>query len=157
MDGLVDSLRKEKDRARNAKYHLENKERIAARKAANREANRDAINAKQALWRQGNRGLANSLSSLWQKNNRSRVAENSARRRAMRVNATPPWADEFVISEAYSLALLRSRVTGVEWHVDHIVPLRSEIVCGLHCERNLQVITGIENASKGNRHWPDMP
>ena len=35
--------------------------------------------------------------------------------------------------------------------VDHVVPLQSKFVCGLHCEANLQVITKSKNASKCNR------
>lgn len=155
---VVDSLdQREKDRIRNARYHLENKEKIAARKAAHRQANKASINAKQALWRQNNREIANSLSSSWQRNNRSRVAANSARRRALRVKATPAWAEEFIISEAYELAALRTKTTGLEWQVDHIIPLKSKLVCGLHCENNLRLITAKENFSKGNRHWPNMP
>lgn len=41
-------------------------------------------------------------------------------------------------------------------HVDHIVPLQSNWVCGLHCEANLRVIPGAENESKRNFWWPQM-
>jgi hypothetical protein len=35
--------------------------------------------------------------------------------------------------------------------------LRSELVCGLHCEANLQIISAFDNQSKRNYRWPDMP
>jgi hypothetical protein len=41
--------------------------------------------------------------------------------------------------------------------VDHVVPLKSPLVCGLHCEANLELIPANDNFRKGNRHWPDMP
>jgi len=67
------------------------------------------------------------------------------------------WANEFFIEEIYRLARLRTIVTGERWQVDHIVPVKSDLVCGLHVETNLRVVRLIYNASKGNRKWPDMP
>jgi len=83
-------------------------------------------------------------------------ASVNARRRKVR-NSKPKWANDFFIKEIYELTSMRKKMTGIAWTVDHIVPIRSPIVCGLHCEFNLQILTLSENISKGNRHWPDMP
>lgn len=80
-----------------------------------------------------------------------------AMRRAARLQATPEWADGTAILAFYAEANRLSIETGVVHHVDHIVPLTSKTVCGLHCEFNLQVLPGVENLRKHNREWPDMP
>jgi hypothetical protein len=91
------------------------------------------------------------------KNNPATRNAKNSRYRASQLQATPAWADPKKIRDFYVAADFLGMVTG-EWHeVDHIVPLRSKLVCGLHVEHNMQVITARENASKGNRHWPDMP
>jgi hypothetical protein len=65
----------------------------------------------------------------------------------------PPWLNAGHLFEMESIynycASLRN--VGLGYHVDHIVPLRGDNVSGLHVPWNLQVITGSENMSKGNR------
>lgn len=79
----------------------------------------------------------------------------SAKRRAVKRNAVPNWLtewDEFVIDELYDLAQKRTKTTGILWHVDHIIPLQSKLVCGLHVPANLQVIPAKDNLRKGNSY-----
>ena len=71
--------------------------------------------------------------------------------KARNAAATPPWACRWKIDVVYAVA----RLTGLT--VDHIVPVGHPLVCGLHVEHNLRIISGEENTAKGNRWWPDMP
>lgn len=59
---------------------------------------------------------------------------------------------KFVHEEAHALCLLRNKLTGIKWHVDHKVPLRHKEISGLHIWNNLQVIPALENLRKGNRY-----
>lgn len=86
-----------------------------------------------------------------------RKAAYEGKRRARKYNATPAWANEFFMEEAYALAKLRTQMTGIPWEVDHVVPLQGKTVCGLHTHSNLAVIPMRINCSKNNRYWPDMP
>jgi hypothetical protein len=89
---------------------------------------------KYGLKNKGNR-------NLWTANYRSAKDERQ-----------PSWLNAGHLFEMESIynycAALRS--AGLDYHVDHIVPLRGNTVSGLHVPWNLQVITGAENMSKGN-------
>lgn len=114
-----------------------------------------------ADWRARNRDKHLALVSRWVAQNKHASASYTAKRRAAKRASVAIWADsEFerlAITEAYSLAVLRTAATGIRHEVDHIVPLRGKTVCGLHCAANLRVIPAALNVAKGNRYWPDMP
>lgn len=95
--------------------------------------------------------------SEWKRKNKHKCSQYEAKRKAFKLKATPQWADSWVIDEIYAFAALKSELTGILHHVDHVVPIKSKFVCGLHCEQNLQVITWYENLKKNNSWWPDMP
>ena len=84
-------------------------------------------------------------------------AAKVAKRRSTLLRAIPKWANLAAIEAIYREANRIEKLTGTEYHVDHIVPLQSKIVSGLHCESNLRVLPATSNISKSNRHWPDMP
>lgn len=69
----------------------------------------------------------------------------------------PAWVDIDKIIDVYLEADRLTISTGVKHHVDHIVPLHSPIVSGLHWHQNLRAIPANENVAKGNMWWPDMP
>jgi 5-methylcytosine-specific restriction endonuclease McrA len=102
-------------------------------------------------------GKIKARDAQYRKNNPEKGAARTARHRAARIRATPRWADINKINEFYFTANMLGMHTGDMYHVDHIVPLQSKIVCGLHWEANLQILEGPENSRKGNRYWPDMP
>lgn len=71
--------------------------------------------------------------------------------------AKPPWTTWAECAAFWDQSAAMTAATGIQHSVDHIVPLRHPLVCGLHCPANLRVIPMAENARKSNRHWPDMP
>lgn len=83
-------------------------------------------------------------------------AANKARKAAQRA-AIPGWADRAQIALIYAKAREMSAKFGTEFQVDHVVPLRGKLVCGLHTEANLQLLASDLNYEKRHWHWPDMP
>lgn len=85
---------------------------------------------------------------------RRKAASRLAMTERLKVVATqtPAWANREAIAAIYREAAVVQRRTGVPQHVDHVVPLRGTLVCGLHVEHNLRVITRVENCRKGNSH-----
>jgi len=80
-----------------------------------------------------------------------KVLVNYRRRRLK--DASPPWLtkeDKHRIRMIYATALSLTKDTGIRYEVDHVIPIVSDLVCGLHVPWNLKVITKTENLSKSN-------
>lgn len=90
-------------------------------------------------------------SRIWREKNKDYDAFRASYRRLCKRQACPSWVNKDDLLDIYKEAYY----FGLE--VDHIVPIISDLVCGLHVPSNLQLLTKSENARKGNRHWPDMP
>lgn len=128
--------------------------------------------ARSKLWAQNNPEARSKIRARWEGNNPEYMKAKRKRhydrhqeyfitKALNRINAqrtaNPPWLTEedyWLIDEVYSLCRLRSKITGIKWHVDHIVPLKGKDVRGLHVPWNLQVITAKENYMKSNK--PDI-
>ena len=159
-----------------AEYRLKNSKRLAEYKKKWAEDNYERLkelrktaylsdrenNIKKASeWSKLNRGRSRTTKRKWAVSNPDKVAHSRLRRRNVKKQCVPAWADSewdnFLVKEICDLARLRTEVTGFAWHVDHKVPLISKIVCGLHCADNLQAIPASINLAKSNLIWEHMP
>jgi hypothetical protein len=93
----------------------------------------------------------------WVKKNPAKCNAAVMQRDAQKLRATAAWADKDHIQAFYDVAYAYKVAFGIKYEVDHIVPLRSNLVCGLHVGDNLQLLDPYQNKAKGNRYWPDHP
>jgi len=111
-------------RARNKKYYHANKEKEATR---------------TRKYRKDNPGIINAL---------------CMKRHTDKLKRTPAWADLDAIKTVYQSAQALTKITGITYSVDHIIPLRGKLVSGLHVESNLQLMPLSGNINKSNRFNP---
>lgn len=159
------ALRRKVYRSANRKKHTEqaaewrklNPEKVIESITKYRATNGENSRAVRKAWSEENKDRIREQNRQYRASNSGMYAEYCQRRNARKLRATPSWANTEAMRAFYALAAEMTKTTGVTHHVDHVVPLQSKLVCGLHCEFNMQVLIGSENSSKGNRHWPDMP
>jgi hypothetical protein len=63
----------------------------------------------------------------------------------------PAWAQSFCTKAVYRIAERLRTTTGIQFTVDHVVPLQGRKVSGLHVRDNLQILTASENFRKHNK------
>ena len=130
----------------------------SAKKASKRyrEKNKEKISHYNRKHREENKQYHKDRMKEWHRINKHLSAAYKAKRKACKLYATPCWSDLSTIKDIYLEARRVTDETGVQHHVDHIVPLVSKLVCGLHIPINLRVIPYYENCSKGNRLIEDI-
>lgn len=123
-------------RAAGRRYYQKNKELV---KAAAQSRPEEVKRQYRKVWAQKNPETVQASSNAW-------------KRRARQ--AMPKWLSSQHKAQIRALYLAARRLTkdtGVKHVVDHIIPLRSDVVCGLHAPWNLQILTHIDNCVKSNR------
>jgi hypothetical protein len=82
-----------------------------------------------------------------------KFAIKTRKRKIAKLQRTPFWLNNGQLFEMdciykYCAAL---RAVGLDYEVDHVVPLQGKTVSGFHVPWNMQILTASENAAKGNR------
>jgi len=102
-----------------------------------------------------NREYIIARNSKYQADNKANTNRNQNKRRAKKLNATPKWLTEedySQITAIYKACYDLTELTGIQFHVDHIVPLQGSQVSGLHSPINLQILEASANLSKSNKY-----
>jgi hypothetical protein len=96
-------------------------------------------------------------SNQWRKQNADKHLTTISFRRAAKKQAVPKWLSKeqrHEIAKIYTLSQWMASATGENFEVDHIYPLNSDFMCGLHLPSNLIVLSASDNARKSNTWWP---
>jgi hypothetical protein len=151
----------ERSRAYNKASRDKHRAVIQARARAHRAANRADVNAKARAsyaakrehfmnYRAQRKDAFKKTKRAWVLRNTGAMAAIRFKRIAAERQALPIWADMAAIKRIYEEAARLTQLTGIQHAVDHIIPLQSSLVCGLHIAGNLQVLTSAANRQKGN-------
>lgn len=155
------SKNRERARTSNKKSYQLHKESKFAYTAKWREENREKVRTRsKELYKENiehRREYARKWHKQWLMEHRDIKLARYRKREAIKMQVFPIWANIDRINRIYFDAKNKTEKEGKVYHVDHIVPLKSKYVCGLHCEDNLQILPASINISKGNRIWPNMP
>lgn len=146
---------KEKLKAKAKAFRDANKEKIKARRKTYWDSNKEKVNARNKAYKKANREKILATNKVYRERHPEKIASLKAKRRASKLCRTPPWLNPIQLAEIESFYIERDimvKLTGNQYHVDHIVPLQGDNISGLHVPWNLQVLTAYDNTSKGNRY-----
>lgn len=133
----------EQKRIYEREYYKRNKARRNETNKAWKAANKERLKEYWAKHYAKHRDKTLKKNAEWLKRNPKYAVYKTQKRRGKKYQATPKWADTKQIKDIYL-----NCPEGC--HVDHIIPLCNENVCGLHVEYNLQYLSKKDNNRKKN-------
>jgi hypothetical protein len=103
------------------------------------EENRERVNEQQRKWRQANRKKLRPYQSAY----------NAIRWKRTSIALAKLHFEQIV--KVYEARDRKTKQTGIEHHVDHIIPILGKNICGLHVPWNMQIIPAKQNRIKSNK------
>lgn len=147
---------REKLLAKARDYRKRNKEKIKISRQEHYAENSERLRQRARQYRLMHPDTAKaSRKRAYERQKHLYYARNAARR-AQKMQATPSWLTQEHRNSINLMYQLRGKLednTGIDYHVDHIIPLKAKrngihVACGLHVPWNLQVIPAKSNLSK---------
>ena len=106
--------------------------------------NKDKVNMRNKLYNTNNKHMIILQRKNYYETHRAESKARTIKRNINLQQATPAWANFEKMNKIYNARELGE-------HIDHIIPLQGELVCGLHWEHNLQYLSAKENIAKSNK------
>jgi 5-methylcytosine-specific restriction endonuclease McrA len=148
-------LKKAKEKAEyDRQYRVKNKEYYKAKSVEYYEEKKTYIKAVRKIQFETVRPKRREYERNHRKANKDKDAAKSSFRRARKSRATPKWLSDSQKKEMrdiFAKARKMGELDNCKYEVDHIVPLNSDIICGLHVPWNLQILKESENRKKSNK------
>lgn len=132
----------------------EHRARILARNKARRQTPEDKAKEKARRQTPEYRAKQKACQKAWRESphGKAKCAAYYRAREIAKLHRTPSWSETKEIEALYAEAQRLTELTGIQFHVDHIIPLQGELVSGLHVLANLRIVPAYENLSKGNKY-----
>lgn len=127
----------------------------ANRSKAHYASNKEAVIKRASDWYANNKEYRQQYRRNHYLENKGQYNSSINLRRAAKLQATPSWLTEkqlHDITVIYNACAKVSERTGKPHHVDHVIPLQGENICGLHVPWNLAIIPAKMNLSKSNTY-----
>lgn len=122
-----------------------------------KEANVETVRANARRHYHKHRDVMLERSNAYRAANKDFYRAQCHERRAKIKNRIPAWCGKpelKVIRAMHKEAKRLEVLTGIVFHVDHIIPIAGRLVSGLHVPGNMQIITKHQNLAKLNQFDP---
>ena len=160
---MDDIIKKKEAVERARKWAIDNKEKVIAYRLANKEKrkiekkkwveeNREKVRADNLEWQKNNPEKVKARNIKYKKTPNGRIimqASRDAYRKRCKESSLNRYDTENIL-KIYKQCKIISTTTGIKYHVDHVIPIRHDKVCGLHVSWNMSIIKAEDNLSKNN-------